>query len=181
MGAGRQAVLWQSAMQLTTTPGGTTGGVRLMLRLEGTMVLLASLALYHRLSGAWATFAICFLLPDVSFAGYLFGPKIGALTYNAAHSYVGPLLCACAAATTGSQGYELAMLIWTAHIGFDRALGYGLKYVQGFGFTHLGPIGRHATPALNLPTRAGVAPDSPGASIGCDHSTRQPQERPSEG
>jgi hypothetical protein len=32
-------------------------------------------------------------------------------------------------------------LIWMAHIGFDRALGYGLKYSAGFGFTHLGRIG----------------------------------------
>jgi hypothetical protein len=29
-----------------------------------------------------------------------------------------------------------------AHIGIDRALGYGLKYSTGFGFTHLGRIGK---------------------------------------
>jgi hypothetical protein len=34
-------------------------------------------------------------------------------------------------------------LIWIAHIGFDRALGYGLKYPTGFGDTHLGRIGRN--------------------------------------
>jgi hypothetical protein len=33
-------------------------------------------------------------------------------------------------------------MIWLAHIGFDRALGYGLKYTTGFGYTHLGRIGR---------------------------------------
>jgi hypothetical protein len=32
--------------------------------------------------------------------------------------------------------------IWIAHIGFDRALGYGLKYGSGFTHTHLGRIGR---------------------------------------
>ena len=33
-------------------------------------------------------------------------------------------------------------LIWFAHIGFDRALGYGLKFPLGFRVTHLGvPIG----------------------------------------
>jgi hypothetical protein len=32
-------------------------------------------------------------------------------------------------------------MIWLAHIGIDRALGYGLKYATGFGFTHLGRIG----------------------------------------
>jgi hypothetical protein len=35
-------------------------------------------------------------------------------------------------------------MIWLAHIGFDRALGYGLKYSVGFGFTHLGRIGAKA-------------------------------------
>ena len=36
-------------------------------------------------------------------------------------------------------------MIWLAHIGFDRALGYGLKYATGFGFTHLGRIGKKST------------------------------------
>lgn len=41
--------------------------------------------------------------------------------------------------------YVLAVaLIWLAHIGFDRALGYGLKYDTGFSFTHLGRIGKAA-------------------------------------
>jgi hypothetical protein len=35
-------------------------------------------------------------------------------------------------------------MIWMAHIGIDRALGYGLKYSAGFAFTHLGRIGRKA-------------------------------------
>jgi hypothetical protein len=38
-------------------------------------------------------------------------------------------------------------MIWMAHIGIDRALGYGLKYSAGFTFTHLGRIGR--LPGLN--------------------------------
>ena len=29
-------------------------------------------------------------------------------------------------------------LIWVNHIGVDRLLGYGLKYSNGFGWTHLG-------------------------------------------
>ena len=36
-------------------------------------------------------------------------------------------------------------MIWLAHIGIDRALGYGLKYFDGFAFTHLGRIGKGAT------------------------------------
>jgi hypothetical protein len=38
---------------------------------------------------------------------------------------------------------SLAM-IWLAHIGIDRALGYGLKYRTGFANTHLGRIGKDA-------------------------------------
>jgi len=37
-------------------------------------------------------------------------------------------------------------LIWLAHIGIDRALGYGLKYETGFTYTHLGRIGAAAMP-----------------------------------
>jgi hypothetical protein len=33
-------------------------------------------------------------------------------------------------------------LIWAAHVGFDRMLGYGLKYPTAFGDTHMGRIGR---------------------------------------
>jgi hypothetical protein len=31
-------------------------------------------------------------------------------------------------------------VIWIAHIGFDRALGYGLKYPDSFKATHLGRV-----------------------------------------
>jgi hypothetical protein len=46
-------------------------------------------------------------------------------------------------ATNSPLTLSIAM-IWLAHIGFDRALGYGLKYSAGFGFTHLGRIGKDA-------------------------------------
>jgi len=36
-------------------------------------------------------------------------------------------------------------LIWFAHIGIDRALGYGLKYTSGFKDTHLGRLGGSQT------------------------------------
>ncbi len=35
--------------------------------------------------------------------------------------------------------------IWGAHIAFDRAVGYGLKYATAFGDTHLGRVGRVPT------------------------------------
>ena len=119
--------------------GGVGGGVRWLLRLEGLMLLTAAGLLYARIGGDWKTFALLFLLPDLSFAGYLAGPRIGALAYNAAHSTIGPITWTGLALTTG---HEPALpLIWFAHVGFDRAMGYGLKYARGFGDTHLGHIG----------------------------------------
>ena len=83
-----------------------------------------------------------FFIPDLSFAAYLPGPRFGALVYNAAHSYLAPM----AMMTTGFASAEPLVLsiamIWLAHIGFDRAVGYGLKYAGGFGFTQLGRIGK---------------------------------------
>lgn len=40
------------------------------------------------------------------------------------------------------QGGLPLAAIWLAHVGFDRALGYGLKYARGFSHTHLGTIGK---------------------------------------
>jgi hypothetical protein len=34
-------------------------------------------------------------------------------------------------------------LVWLAHVGQDRLLGYGLKYDAHFQHTHLGRPGRH--------------------------------------
>ena len=70
------------------------------------------------------------------------GPRIGAVVYNAFHSYVGPALLAAVCLLAGLS--TAVPLIWAAHIGFDRALGYGLKYASGFSDTHLGVIGRRA-------------------------------------
>ena len=126
--------------------GETTGDVRLMLRLEGLCVLLAALLAYSRLGFSWGTFALFFLTPDISILGYFAGSRIGAAAYNTAHSYIGALLCIVAGFFLPAPMLLGAGVIWTAHIGFDRALGYGLKYSAGFGFTHLGLIGKFAQP-----------------------------------
>ena len=122
--------------------GAVTGGLRTMLRLEGLALFLGMTLLYWCWEGSWWVYAVLFLAPDLSFAAYLGGPRFGAMIYNAAHSYMVPM----ALMTTGFVIAEPLVLsiamIWLAHIGFDRALGYGLKYATGFGFTHLGRIGK---------------------------------------
>ncbi|HEY2884498.1 MAG TPA: DUF4260 domain-containing protein [Rhizomicrobium sp.] len=122
--------------------GAVDGGVRTLLRTEGLLLLIAAVGLYERIAGGWGLFALCFLVPDLSFAGYLLGSRIGALAYNTAHSTVGPLMLAAVGVTLHHNLVLALALIWLAHIGFDRALGYGLKHAQGFTFTHLGRIGR---------------------------------------
>jgi hypothetical protein len=82
------------------------------------------------------------LAPDLSFAAYLAGPKQGAIVYNAAHSYLAPMALMTGGFATSSPLVLSLAMIWLAHIGIDRALGYGLKYSEGFGFTHLGRIGK---------------------------------------
>jgi hypothetical protein len=121
--------------------GSASGGVRLLLRAEGLVVLAASVAAYAQFGAGWGWFAALFLLPDLSFLAYLAGPRWGALAYNAAHSYLGAVGLLAAGVLGASPMLLAAALVWCAHIGFDRLLGYGLKYGAGFGHTHLGRLG----------------------------------------
>ena len=125
--------------------GAATGGARTLLRLEGLTLFAGMTLLYAVWDGSWWVYAILFLAPDLSFLGYLAGPKVGAIAYNAAHSYLAPMALMTSGFTLSSPLVLSIAMIWLAHIGIDRALGYGLKYSAGFGFTHLGRIGRAET------------------------------------
>ena len=120
------------------------GGVRGLLRLEGLTLFAAMVFLYALWGGSWWVFAILFLAPDLSFIAYLSDAKSGAVVYNAAHSYLAPVALMTLGFALGEPLILSIAMIWLAHIGLDRALGYGLKYSAGFGFTHLGRIGRGA-------------------------------------
>jgi hypothetical protein len=119
-----------------------SGSVKLLLRLEGLCVFIAALAAYSRFGLGWWAFALFFFAPDSTFLGYLAGPKAGATIYNLVHTYVGAIACLAAGLALPAPIILSAGIIWCAHIGLDRALGYGLKYPDGFGVTHLGRIGR---------------------------------------
>jgi hypothetical protein len=115
---------------------------RLLLRLEGAALFALALFLYPKVDDSWIMFLSLVLAPDLSMAGYLAGPRVGALVYNAAHVTLGPIALAIAGFLYPAVLLIALALIWLAHIGIDRALGYGLKYDAGFRFTHLGRIGR---------------------------------------
>ena len=135
-----------STTEAAPAPGAVTGGVKTLLRLEGLTLMVGMVVLYATWDGSWWVFAVLFFVPDLSFLAYLAGPKTGAIVYNIAHSYMAPVaLMTLGFGLAAPLTLSIAM-IWLAHIGFDRALGYGLKYAAGFSFTHLGRIGRNAAP-----------------------------------
>ena len=109
----------------------------ILLRVEGSLVLALSVLLYRQLHFGWLLFAILILSPDISMVGYLGGVKIGASVYNLVHTLAGPLLLIAFSVFTTREWLLAYGLIWTAHIGMDRMLGFGLKYPTNFKDTHL--------------------------------------------
>lgn len=124
--------------------GAITGMPRWLLRLEGLVVFVAALIAYRETGAGWGLFALAILTPDLSMVGYLADARAGAVLYNAAHTYLAPALLGAAGWWLAAPLATSLALIWIAHIGIDRALGYGLKYAGGFGLTHLGRVGKAA-------------------------------------
>jgi hypothetical protein len=110
---------------------------KLLLRVEGAAVFAAATALYFHEGHAWWLYVVLALAPDLAMIGYAAGTRIGALAYNTVHTYVLPVALAAAGVIAGANGLVAVCLIWIAHIGADRALGYGLKYPTDFKDTHL--------------------------------------------
>lgn len=112
-------------------------------RVEGAFVFGASGTIFYLQDGSfawWVTLA-AFLAPDVSFAAYAFGSRIGAFAYNLLHIYGFGAVVLCLGLAVDSVTFVQLGALWLAHSGFDRLLGYGLKSSRGFRFTHLGVIG----------------------------------------
>ena len=126
---------------MSTIPGPYNANAVLLQRLEGAAALGLGIAAYVTLGQSWLMFALLFFVPDLFMAGYLRSPRFGALTYNLVHTYAAPALLALAGLVLGPLAYAVAA-IWVAHIGFDRMLGYGLKFETSFQHTHMGPIGK---------------------------------------
>lgn len=109
----------------------------IILQLEGLAVFIGAIAAYYSLEGSWWLLGLLILAPDLAMAGYLANKEIGALSYNIIHWYVLPaILLALGLLVSSELGVHIA-IIWLAHIGIDRAIGYGLKYPTDFKDTHL--------------------------------------------
>ena len=126
---------------MSSTLGFPPKSVVTKLRVEGLAALVAVVTAYWFLGGNWWLFAVLLLAPDLSFFGLYAGETAGAKVYNLAHNYAVPAVL-CAVGWFGGMFWltEVA-LIWIAHIGMDRAVGYGLKYPGVAHHTHLGLIG----------------------------------------
>lgn len=124
-------------------PAARGSSIQILLRLEGLGIAAFTALVYARTGASWWLFFALWLVPDLSMLGYLAGPCRGARIYNAMHTYVGPAALGVCAWLLHANPITLAVaLIWANHIGVDRLLGYGLKYGEGFGFTHLGLVGK---------------------------------------
>ena len=126
--------------QTSSTPA-RASSVIFLLRIEGLAVAAISAVLYARTGASWWLFAALWLAPDLSMLGYLAGPCRGARVYNAFHTYLLPAVLALCALLLRVQGALPIALIWANHIGVDRLLGFGLKYANGFSWTHLSRMG----------------------------------------
>ena len=82
-------------------------------------------------------FGVLLLAPDLSMLGYLAGPQVGAAIYNTFHTYAMPAVVGALGMIFANPLMVAVALIWFAHIGMDRTLGYGLKYPSSFNDTHL--------------------------------------------
>ncbi len=112
-------------------------------RFEGLIVFVAAVLIYVNLPTAlpWWLAILVFFAPDLSFFAYLFGTKVGAFAYNLVHVYAfGVVFLALGNLLQLELMFALGVL-WLAHSGFDRMLGYGLKLPEGFNKTHLGSVG----------------------------------------
>ena len=126
---------------MTETPG-VSGLPLRILRSEGVVLLAAALAAYFAgLDEPWWLVPLLLFVPDVFMAGYAASNRVGAWTYDFAHAYPAPALLGAVALVADEPLWQGVALVWFAHIGMDRALGYGLKYETDFKDTHLGRIG----------------------------------------
>ena len=122
-------------------PGFVTGTPNLLLRAEAAFLLAGAVAVYAALGSSWTLFALLALAPDLSMIAYLAGRRAGTIVYNAAHWECVPLGLLGYGFFGGSTIALDVGLIWLAHVAFDRMIGAGLKYPEGFRFSHLGVYG----------------------------------------
>lgn len=108
---------------------------------EAVFVFVGSILAIHFTHASYWWLALI-LVPDVFMVGYLQSNSLGAFSYNLGHTFLFPAILIVAGLITTKPIVICLGLVWLAHIGMDRMLGYGLKETKGFKHTHLGTMGK---------------------------------------
>ncbi|MGM0592576.1 MAG: DUF4260 domain-containing protein [Halobacteriota archaeon] len=109
---------------------------RRLLQIEGLVVFVGATVAFFWVGGSVLLFVLSLLVPDLSMVGYLRDEHVGSALYNFGHLYLVPAVVGVVGVWQGSTPLLLGACVWTAHIGMDRAIGFGLKYPTAFGDTH---------------------------------------------
>lgn len=123
--------------------------MKAVLKLEELGMWVGCIILLYAINVEWWLYVLMFLGPDVSMLGYLINNRVGAWSYNLFH-HKGVAVIILVAGAIISNNNLFSNWAWLFPIGLvllghssmDRFFGYGLKYENGFKFTHLGEIGK---------------------------------------
>ena len=116
--------------------------MKTLLKLEEFFLFGLALFLFSQLDYGWSLYALLFLTPDLSMAGYLANPRVGAWTYNLIHHKGLAVVIFVLGYLLSVPALMFAGTILLGHSSLDRVFGYGLKYPDAFQNTHLGRIGK---------------------------------------
>jgi hypothetical protein len=116
--------------------------MKTLLKLEELAMFFASVYAVHYLQAAWWWYLLLFIGPDISMVGYLAGNKVGAASYNLFHHKAIAIIILMIGIYLNNWNLDVIGLVLFGHSSLDRFAGYGLKYNEGFKFTHLGKIGK---------------------------------------
>lgn len=117
--------------------------MKLALKLEEFGMFCISIYALYFLKVEWWWYLVLFLGPDISMLGYLAGNKVGAVAYNFFHHKTFGIVLFITGLIFNNWLLQVIGIIIFGHSSMDRMLGYGLKYFEGFKFTHLGNVGKN--------------------------------------
>jgi hypothetical protein len=115
-----------------------------LIALEELAQMLLCLYILFQLPQHVGAFALLplFFVPDLFAVGFLVSNTLGTILYNFSHHKLVAIALGAAGFLSGNNILLQAGLIAYAHSSFDRAIGYGLKYLGEPDKTHLGFIGK---------------------------------------
>lgn len=116
--------------------------MKTVLKIEEVAMFVLGIYLFGLLDFQWWWFPVLVLAPDIGMLGYAFGNRIGAWCYNIFHHKGLAIAFYLVGLYLSLPLLQLTGIMLFAHASMDRIFGYGLKYENGFKYTHLGEIGK---------------------------------------